>query len=451
MSTSHIQQRSTTTEMLATSTRDAWQRWLPLWYGIFYVILVSTTILTLVEASHSPGQYIVILGISVLLGVWYGFCFAPFSQYWQRHPLISVGYLAIGWALWFGLTLLDPLYLFMLFGLYPQVFFFRPLPWKIIDALILTVLTLWRQALLLGGLDWSELITLVATASGILMALFIEAIIRQSRERHRLIRELEVTRHELAVAERQAGITEERQRLAREIHDTLAQGFTSIVMHLEAADGALPSDMRKLQRHLDQARRTARENLAEARRLMWALQPEALERASLPEALINLARCWSEENSVTASATITGTSRFLRPEIEVTLLRAAQEALANAGKYAQASRVTVTLSYMDDEVVLDVQDNGAGFDTRHISIAATVLSRLPSVSSDERRAQIFISPAGQTSGGFGLKALRERVGQLSGTLSIESTPGEGTTIAVALPAVSNESFICPEATEEVRQ
>jgi signal transduction histidine kinase len=276
--------------------------------------------------------------------------------------------------------------------------------------------------LLLKGFDGSLFVTLAATICGILMTLFIEAIIRQSRERHRLLNELEVTRHELAVAERQAGVAEERQRLAREIHDTLVQGFTSIVMHLEAAEGALPSDKKTLQRHLDQARRTARENLVEARRVMWALQPKAFDHAELPEVLTHLTTNWSEENKVAASATITGAACSLRPEIEVTLLRAAQEALANAGKHAHASLVTVTLSYMEDEVVLDVQDDGCGFDTE----------------------QLPASPAGQAANGFGLKALRERVEQLSGTLSIESTSGEGTTIAVALPAVSNEPFSCSE-------
>jgi len=353
----------------------------------------------------------------------------PRSQYLRGHPLLSLGYLAIGWILWFGLTLLNPLYLFLLFGLYPQIFLFRPISWKIIDTLILTVLSLWRQALLLNGLNGNLLITLVAAACGILMTLFIEAIIRQSRERYRLLRELEGTRHELAVAERQAGVTEERQRLAREIHDTLVQGFTSIVMHLEAAEGALPSDSRTLQRHLDQARRTARENLAEARRLMWALQPEAFELASLPEVLATLARDWSEEKGVVACATITGSARTLRPEIEVALLRAAQEALVNAGKHAHASQIMVTLSYMEDVVVLDVQDDGSGFDT----------------------TQPLTSPSGQTMSGFGLKALRKRVEQLGGTLSIESTPGEGTTLAVSLPAVSQESFRFFEATKEVCQ
>ena len=411
------------------STRHAWQRWLPLWYGVFYVMLAFTTILSLGEATRSFFSSLIFLGLSVLLGIWYGFCMTPRSQYARSHPLLSTGYLVIGWGLWFALTLLNPLYLFLLFGLYPQIFFFRTMPWKIIDTLILTGLVLWQQAMLLGGINGNLLITLIAAACGILMSLFIEAIVQQSRERHRLLRELEGTRHELAVAERQAGVTEERQRLAREIHDTLVQGFTSIVIHLEAAEGALPSDRSTLQRHLDQARRAARENLAEARRLMWALQPEAFDHASLPDVLTNLARNWSEENGVAASATITGSARTLRPEIEVALLRAAQEAFANAGKHAHASQVMVTLSYMEDVVVLDVQDDGSGFDT----------------------IQLLPSPPEQTMSGFGLKALRTRVEQLGGTLSIESTPGEGTTIAVALPAISQEPFRFSEEAKEVCQ
>jgi signal transduction histidine kinase len=407
--------------------REAWQRWLPLWYGIFYVMLVFSTLLSQREEAHTSGPFLAIFGLSVLLGIWYGICLSPFSAYVQRHLLLSTGYLLIGWGIWFGLTLLDSSYLFLLFGLYPQIFFFRPMPWKIIDAFILAVLSLGQQVLSLKSIETSMLLTLAAAGAGILNTLFIDAIIRRSRERQHLIRELEQARRALAVVERQAGVIEERQRLAHDIHDTLVQGFTSVVMQLEAAEEALPSNTSTLQRHLDQARRVARENLAEARRLLWALQPEAFDHASLPEVLTNLARNWSEENGVSASATITGVSRFLRPEIEVTLLRAAQETLANAGKYAQANQVMLTLSYMEDVVVLDVQDDGKGFDT----------------------AQLLASAAGHISSCFGLKGLRERVAQLGGTLFIESTPGEGTTIAVSLPAVSNESFLCPETAKEV--
>src|SRR5581483_5300166 len=285
----HMQWASTSPTTSAAPVDHVWQRWIPLSHGIFYAILGFTLI-------HSPVHSATLLGLTTLMGIWYGLCiFAPF-QYLRSHTLLSVGYLIIGWGMWFARTLLDPLYLFLLFGLYPQIFFFRPVPWMIFDTFILTILSLWRQALLPGGFDSGLLITLVATPCGLLMALFIDAIIRQSREQHRLLGELEMTRHELALAERQAGITQERQRLAREIHDTLVQGFSSIVMHLEAAEAALPAEISTLQRHLDQARRTARDNRVEGRRRVWALQAEVLCHVSVPEALTNLVWEWSEVN-----------------------------------------------------------------------------------------------------------------------------------------------------------
>jgi signal transduction histidine kinase len=404
----------------------AWLRLQPLWYGIFYVMLVFTMVLVLTDMVRSAGSSVAILGLSVLLGLWYGCCISAFSRHLQRSPLILLAYLALGWGLWFWLTLLDSSYMLLLFGLYPQALCFGSTSWKIFHIVFLTLLSLWRQVLFLRGFGGSLLVTIAATICGILMTFFIEAIIRQSRERHRLLRELEETRHELAVAERRAGVTEERQRLAHEIHDTLVQGFTSIVMHLEAAEGVMVSDKETGQRHLEQARHTARENLIEARRLMWALQPKAFDHARLPEALTHLTNSWSEENKVAASVTITSSACSLRPEIEVTLLRAAQEALVNAARHAHAEMVTITLSYMKDEVALDVQDDGCGFD----------MQQLPAL------------PDGHTASGFGLKALRERVAQLNGRLSIESVPGEGTTIAVALPVVSNESFLCADVAFE---
>lgn len=210
---------------------------------------------------------------------------------------------------------------------------------------------------------------------------------------------------------RKAGILGERQRLAREIHDTLAQGFTSIVMNLEAAEGALPQeapDDDKTKWHLDQARLTARESLVESRRLVWALRPEALDNASLPEALAQLVARWSDSAGVTASATVTGTPRQLPEEAEVALVRVAQEALANVLKHANASRAVVTLSYMSDLVTLDVIDDGTGFDPER------------SLTEDSE-------------GGYGLRTMRERIEQLGGSLTIESAPGEGTTLVAGLP------------------
>ena len=217
-------------------------------------------------------------------------------------------------------------------------------------------------------------------------------------------------------AGQQAGVLRERQRIAHEIHDTLAQGFTSIVMNLEAAEGILPPDLGRARNHLDQARFTAREGLTEARRLVWALRPELLEGASLPEALGRLTERWSKESGVAADVTVTGTPRPLSPEIETTLFRTAQEALANVRKHARANRVALTLSYMGDTVALDARDDGVGFD--------------PSRRATKVRDQ--------TSGGFGLKGMRERIEQAGGSLSIESAPGEGSTLAVELPMVEPE-------------
>jgi signal transduction histidine kinase len=216
---------------------------------------------------------------------------------------------------------------------------------------------------------------------------------------------------------RRAGLIGERQRLAHEIHDTLAQGFASIVMNLEAADASLVAGhSTQAQWHLGQARLTARESLSEARRLIWALRPKLLEEAPLPEALSRLTERWSVANSIAATITVTGSPRTLPPEVDATLFRVAQEALTNVRKHARANRAALTLSYMHDRVALDTRDDGTGFD--------------PAKTGDA---------SGSThAGGFGLETMRERVERLGGTLSIESVPGEGTTLAVELPLAADD-------------
>ena len=406
-------------------TTPVWIRWMPFWHGLFYLSLLAATGIDLLNGSYSWEHTGAVLGLSLALGMWYAVCVIVSPLYWFSRPLLTMGYLVIGWALWFGLTDLNGAYLFVLTGLYPQVFILPPLIEKLLGAFLLTLLSAWQQVMLVGGIDGNVFLTLALAVAGIIMALFIHTLVSQSQQRQMLISELETTRAALAAAERQAGIMEERQRLAHEIHDTFAQGFTSIVMHLEAAEAALPADLKTLERHLDQARQTARENLREARRVLWALQPAALDHTSLSEALPQLAARWTEESGIEALATITGTVKPLRPEVEVTLLRAAQEALANVRKHARASQVVLTLSYLDDLIALDVQDNGVGFDVSSLPLAAN----------------------GQLAGGFGLKALRARVEQLGGTLTIESTPAEGTTLAVSLSVARQHSPLTLAARE----
>jgi signal transduction histidine kinase len=210
---------------------------------------------------------------------------------------------------------------------------------------------------------------------------------------------------------RAAGTLDERQRMAREIHDTLAQGLTGIITQVQAARNAAgrPADWR---RHLDNAADLARESLSEARRTVQAVGPEPLEQRALCDALADVAERWSERHGVKAEVTTTGTVRPLHPEVEVALLRTAQEALANVAKHATASRVGLTLSFLTDLVTLDIRDDGVGFDPEAVQ------------RGDD--------------GGFGLTVMRQRVSRLAGTLEIESEPGAGTAVFAGVPAIPRE-------------
>jgi signal transduction histidine kinase len=250
----------------------------------------------------------------------------------------------------------------------------------------------------------------------------------QNKARKQMIAELAEANHRLEqmIAEntglqaqlltqaREAGAGDERQRMAREIHDTIAQGLTGIVTQLEAAQQTTHDAERE--RRIDNAKRLARDNLAEARRSVQALRPQALENSRLPEALADEVARWSVTSGVAGEVATTGEARALHPEVEVTLLRVAQEALANVAKHASASRAGVTLSYMEDVVSLDVRDDGAGF-----AVAECNNGHL----------------GGETpaAGGFGLIAMRQRVTRLAGQLEIESEPGAGTAISASLPAI----------------
>lgn len=218
---------------------------------------------------------------------------------------------------------------------------------------------------------------------------------------------------QLLTRARETGISEERRRMAREIHDTLAQGLTGIITQLQAAQRAGTGQSAGV-RHLESAIALARESLTEARRSVQALSPEPLADALLPDAIRDVSQRWSDLHEIPVALTVTGSSRAIRPEIEVALLRTTQEALANVAKHAHAGRVGLTLSYMEDLVTLDVRDDGIGFNTIN--------------GAGPRR------PRG-LHGGFGLSSMRQRIEGIGGTLEIESEPHVGTAISAAVPTV----------------
>jgi signal transduction histidine kinase len=235
--------------------------------------------------------------------------------------------------------------------------------------------------------------------------------------------ELRSTRGELARSQHEAGTLTERARLAREIHDTLAQGFSSIVLMGRSAEKALDDgDTATARVRLRTVQETASANLAEARNFVRGLQPPELEHRSLVGSLRRLCEKTEAEAAARGAGLrcrfdLEGSPVELPNPYSTTLLRAAQASLANVWVHAKASTAVVTLSFMDTEVAMDIFDDGAGF------------------RPDE--AGIGGGPQRKDGSGYGLRSLRERVTALSGTLDVESAPGEGTVVAVRLPLVES--------------
>ncbi len=199
-------------------------------------------------------------------------------------------------------------------------------------------------------------------------------------------------------------ILEERNRMAREIHDTLAQGFTGIVLQLEAAEQALETDTAHAQQHLDRARTLAKESLNEARRSVWALRPQQLERLPLETALNQETDRFSRDTGIPAGFAISGNKLALSPEIENALLRICQEALTNVKKHARANQVEIKMIYEEKAVRLSVHDDGTGFD-----------------------------PASLSTNHFGLVIMQERAKLLGGIIEINSEKGKGTHLEARIP------------------
>jgi len=419
------------TDPRATAGLDQFGRRHARWLLIApYVILAGSVVLVLAAGDSAPHQpYGVLLAVVAGTAAW---------AYWwtNRHPAWKTDARRMGI---FFVGLMGLVYLLLwcspLFGLYGWTGYLYAGyalrgRWRLAGGVAVAVSGAVSQIggfpVLAGSDVWGLFALLLLFNVGISgMMIYVTMMAdKQSAKRAQMIDELAEANAKLAAAlrenaglhaqllaqAREAGVLDERQRMAGEIHDVLAQGLTGIVTQLEAADAAAarPADWR---RHLDTAKQLARESLSEARRSVRALRPQNLDAAALPEAIGEVVDGWSERNGVAVELITTGAARPLLPEIETTLLRTAQEALANVARHANAGRVALTLSYMEDMVTLDVRDDGAGFDPA-----------VPPVPSDH--------------GGYGLAAMRERLLRIAGTLDIESEPGGGTALSACVPAIT---------------
>jgi signal transduction histidine kinase len=423
---------------------DSWERRVERLINLVpYVALVVSAALTWGLSSVVPQAPLpVTLTLSAFAGAWM-LWFVTLHPAWQTRRVLMGFYFFVLIALIAALVIRAPVYGFFAFSGYLHGVYALHGRLRALGVGLTAVLCALSQVGGVGTLasPAGVMFFLVVMAFNLgvagIMFFFSWITVEQAARRQRMIAELAEANAKLeaAMAEnaglhaqllaqaREAGVLDERARMAREIHDTIAQGLTGIITQLEAArqvaverlphgsETSYESEQR--QRHLDAAAGLARQSLSEARRSVRNLQPEPLDGVPLPDALADVAHHWSDLHALTATVTTTGTPRPMHPEIEGTLLRTAQEALANVAKHANATRVGLTLSYMEDQVTLDVRDDGAGFD--------------PSAA-----------PPADGPGGFGLRAMRQRLDRVAGWLEIESEPGAGAAICATVPAIPSQ-------------
>lgn len=383
---------------------NAWERFYWLWEVLFGVTFVATTALVLLEDGATTGKTVALLCLAGL-GVTYlvrgrRLIKGPDHEHtpWLFACLMMLFTLGAVFAA--GTSS------FILFLVCPVLYMTMPTK----SASILTtaaVLSSPVSLLVRGGLDEQPVLlpmTAILIIFSLLAGRYTTQIIEQSKGRAALIEQLKASQAEVSRLSREAGTAAERERMAREIHDTLAQGFTSIVTLTQAIESEMDTDPRAARRHLELAARTARENLAEARAMVAAQGPTALAAASLEEALRRQVERLTEETGIEASFDAGGPLPALPMATEVVLLRGAQEALSNIRKHSRATSATLRLSTMDGQVRLTVTDDGTGFD-----------------------------PAAPT-GGFGLAGMRARTDQVGGIVTLKSEPGAGTTLELEVPA-----------------
>ena len=389
---------------MVTRQQHAWNRG-GVWDVYFAVVLAAT--LVIVFATNESATARVVAGVALLASVPLYLLLGRPAIRADRDTrrgtiyvvclvvLVVIAQTQVGAASW------------IMFAACPQCFMAMTLP-RAFAAVValnttpvaLAVASIQRNP---GSIAFVLGTVVLGLAFSLVFGTWIVRIIEQSRERAQLIERLEAAQAELAEVSRQAGTLAERQRLAGEIHDTLAQGLTSIVMLLQAADTEIGSDPPQARRHVGLATQTAREGLAEARAMVAALTPAHLDSGPLHEALARLTDRIGAELDIGARFEVCGQARPLSATAEVVLLRAGQEALANVRKHAHARDVCVVLSYDEHAVRLDVRDDGAGFD-----------------------------PA-QVNGGYGLRGMRSRILQVGGSLLVKTHPGGGTALSVEVP------------------
>jgi len=385
-----------------------------------YIMLAAAGGLRPFFASRSAIRSLVLVALLVA----YHLIGARAHAWMMRRPWSVAAFVPLGWAIIIAAVATSNAFGVLILGAVLQGFIFLPFTWAIATLGFVVLVTL--SAIVANGMKDEPTPTIAhignLLATGITFGtvmLYIHRANRDSAIRTRLLRQLDEAQHDLAERAHEAGAQDERQRLARDIHDTLAQGFTSVIKHLEAVELSFETAhadaddvMRDARPHLANAQAVSRASLAEIRRLVWALRPPQLVESTLAAAIGRIVAQWSESNGVPATCSISGLPP-LQPDAEVIFLRAAQESLSNVARHAHASHVAVAMHCVDGLVLLSVEDDGNG----------------------------FVEADGAGAGRMGLAGMRQRVGPFGGRVLIESEAGTGTSLTVALPLAAIASAL----------
>ncbi len=400
---------------------DVWVRLMLGWHLAFAAMVSAAAVYTVAATGlDAASRRRAALLLAVLVGVYvFGVVRARYRER-RNWVYLVIAVVVVGLA-----CAIDPAYTMLLFVVYPQIWMLTPsIRWALAACAALSVTAILGMGSATG---WSEELRrdvlpqmAVALIFSVLLGWWITRVIEQSRQRAELIEELRRTRDELAAAHHEQGVTAERERMAREIHDTLAQGFLSIVTLAQAVQarmakslgqngvGVVGSSSSSISSAAGELERialietVARENLADARALVAAFAPVDLDGVPLADAVRRVAERFAELTGTAVDVEVSGSLTGLGRTAEVVALRAVQEALANVRRHARASRVSVAVVADGPSARVEVTDDGVGF-----------------------------APA--EADGFGLAGMRDRVAAVGGQVEVVSEPGRGTRLVVRIP------------------
>lgn len=385
------------------------------WYWrfvvLFGILAAVTAALALVSAELDLSRKVAVAGIMLALVLWFWF----YGQWQQiRSDLHAVIYLlgnilgiVASIRIWDTSSIL-------LFAIYWFGFAYLYTIYALIYAAILTLTTQWAFGTLSSDVGLNRVtlsgigLSVLLLGLSAMMAKYIEAFHIEAKKSQSLLMELQRTQQSLVESERAAGIEAERKRMAGEIHDTVAQQFASIITNLQAAREHENSDPVLRQQHLQNAFAAAQRGIADSRAMLSTMQPNVTLGKSLTNVIQDITAEWSRGQNLTVRCESEGTPVQLSRSQEVIMVRALQESLRNIGKHAAASDVVVRLSWLEDEVLMDISDNGMGFD-----FAGLV--------------------PGSDGYQLGLSTMESRVESCGGTFALEAAPNECTSITISFP------------------